>query len=85
MKPQSHSHLIIGSSEHTFKRVSLRRSQVIRVKEAAWTLGVAPNSTGAAESAGKKLRQGSSQSSVARDVRDTSASDGAVVSISECG
>jgi hypothetical protein len=65
---KSHSQFIIGSSEHNFKRVILGRSQVIRVKEAAWTLGVAPNSTGGARIAGKNLRQGSNQSSVARGV-----------------
>jgi hypothetical protein len=55
--PKSHSQLIIGSSEHTFKRVTFRHAQVIRVEEAARALGVAPNSTGG-RIVTKNLRQG---------------------------
>jgi hypothetical protein len=82
MKPQSHSQCIIGSSKHTFKRVSLRCAQVIRVEEAARALGVAPNSTGGGRIARQKnLRQGavSHQSRVAPSMHP--ASDGAFVSI----
>ena len=80
MKPQSHSQRIIGSSEHTFKRVTFRHAQVIRVKEAAHPLGVATTQLEAAELPGKNLRHGAFSHQSRGASFDASASDGAFAS-----